>query len=58
MEDLINYICKSFLFQLIKPEEMVNPNIDEMSMMTYLSQYPNAKLKTGAPLRPRTNPNR
>ncbi|XP_070164424.1 filamin-like isoform X4 [Polyergus mexicanus] len=44
--------------QLIKPEEMINPNIDEMSMMTYLSQYPNAKLKTGAPLRPRTNPNR
>ncbi|XP_015175448.1 PREDICTED: filamin-A isoform X4 [Polistes dominula] len=44
--------------QLIKPEEMVNPNIDEMSMMTYLSQYPNAKLKQGAPLRPRTNPNR
>ncbi|XP_022254826.1 filamin-A-like, partial [Limulus polyphemus] len=44
--------------QLIKPEEMVNPNIDELSMMTYLSQYPNAKLKPGAPLRPRTNPNR
>ncbi|KAF2884976.1 hypothetical protein ILUMI_21197 [Ignelater luminosus] len=44
--------------QLIKPEEMVNPNIDEQSMMTYLSQYPNAKLKQGAPLRPRTNPNR
>ncbi|XP_026824513.1 filamin-A isoform X4 [Ooceraea biroi] len=44
--------------QLIKPEEMVNPNIDEMSMMTYLSQYPNAKLKPGAPLRPRTNPNK
>ncbi|XP_008201955.1 filamin-A isoform X1 [Nasonia vitripennis] len=43
--------------QLIKPEEMVNPNIDEMSMMTYLSQYPNAKLKPGAPIRPRTNPN-
>ncbi|XP_014206619.1 filamin-A [Copidosoma floridanum] len=43
--------------QLIKPEEMVNPNIDEMSMMTYLSQYPNAKLKPGAPLRPKTNPN-
>ncbi|KAK9301493.1 hypothetical protein QLX08_006128 [Tetragonisca angustula] len=43
--------------QLIKPEEMVNPNIDEMSMMTYLSQYPNAKLKPGAPLRPRTNRN-
>ncbi|KAK4872119.1 hypothetical protein RN001_016243 [Aquatica leii] len=44
--------------QLIKPEEMVNPNIDEQSMMTYLSQYPNAKLKPGAPLRPKTNPNR
>ncbi|XP_058791414.1 filamin-A isoform X2 [Phymastichus coffea] len=43
--------------QLIKPEEMVNPNIDEMSMMTYLSQFPNAKLKPGAPIRPRTNPN-
>ncbi|XP_061502789.1 filamin-A isoform X4 [Anopheles gambiae] len=41
--------------QLIRPEEMVNPNIDEQSMMTYLSQYPNAKLKPGAPLRPRTN---
>ncbi|XP_076390473.1 filamin A protein cher isoform X4 [Megachile rotundata] len=44
--------------QLIKPEEIVDPNIDEMSMMTYLSQYPNAKLKSGAPLRPRTNRNR
>ncbi|XP_055906885.1 filamin-A isoform X2 [Eupeodes corollae] len=44
--------------QLIKPEELVNPNVDEQSMMTYLSQYPNAKLKTGAPLRPKTNPNR
>lgn len=44
--------------QLIKPEEIVNPNVDEQSMMTYLSQYPNAKLKPGAPLRPRTNPNR
>ncbi|XP_018353105.1 PREDICTED: filamin-A isoform X4 [Trachymyrmex septentrionalis] len=44
--------------QLIKPEEMINPNIDEMSMMTYLSQYPSAKLKPGAPLRARTNPNR
>jgi hypothetical protein len=42
--------------QLIRPEEMTNPKIDEMSMMTYLSQFPNAKLKPGAPLRPRTNP--
>ncbi len=44
--------------QLIKPEEMANPKIDELSMMTYLSQFPNAKLKPGAPLRPKTNPNR
>ncbi|CAH1784407.1 unnamed protein product [Owenia fusiformis] len=44
--------------QLIKPEEMVNPKVDDLSMMTYLSQYPQAKLKPGAPLRPRTNPNR
>ncbi|XP_017847553.1 filamin-A isoform X2 [Drosophila busckii] len=44
--------------QLIKPEELVNPNVDEQSMMTYLSQYPNSKLKSGAPLRPKTNPNR
>lgn len=44
--------------QLIRPEEMTNPNIDEQSMMTYLSQYPSAKLKQGAPVRPRTNPNR
>lgn len=44
--------------QLIRPEEIINPKIDEQSMMTYLSQYPNAKLKQGAPLRPKTNPNR
>ncbi|CRL07144.1 CLUMA_CG020139, isoform A [Clunio marinus] len=44
--------------QLIKPDEMTNPVIDEQSMMTYLSQYPSAKLKQGAPIRPRTNPNR
>lgn len=41
--------------QLITPDEMVNPNCDEQSMMTYLSQYPNCKLKPSAPLRPRTN---
>jgi len=37
---------------------MANPKVDEMSMMTYLSQFPKAKLKPGAPLRPRLNPNR
>ena len=45
-------------FQLIKPEELCNPKVDDMSMMTYLSQFPNAKLKQGAPLRPKTNPGR
>nr|XP_022299044.1 filamin-A-like isoform X13 [Crassostrea virginica] len=44
--------------QLIKPEEITNPKVDELSMMTYLSQFPKAKLKPGAPLRPRLNPNR
>lgn len=44
--------------QLIKPEDMVNPKVDDLSMMTYLSQYPNCKLKPNAPLRPRNNPNR
>jgi len=38
--------------QLVTPEEMTNPNCDELSMMTYLSQYPNAKLKDGAPAGP------
>ena len=41
--------------QLIQPHEMLNPKVDEQSMMTYLSQYPNAKLKPGAPIRPKTN---
>uniref|UniRef100_A0A0B7BLG3 Calponin-homology (CH) domain-containing protein n=1 Tax=Arion vulgaris TaxID=1028688 RepID=A0A0B7BLG3_9EUPU len=35
--------------QLIRPEEMTNPKVDDLSMMTYLSQFPNAKLKPGAP---------
>ncbi|KAL7729866.1 hypothetical protein ACLKA6_014719 [Drosophila palustris] len=43
--------------QLIRPEELVDPNVDEQSVMTYLSQYPNAKLKEGAPLRPKSDPN-
>ena len=44
--------------QLIRPEDMIHPKVDELSMMTYLSQFPNAKLKPGAPLRPRTNAGR
>lgn len=37
--------------QLIRPEDMIDPNIDEQSMMTYLAQFPIAKLKAGAPIR-------
>lgn len=36
--------------QVLAPEDMVNPHIDDLSMMTYLSQFPEAKLKPGAPL--------
>ena len=35
---------------------MVNPKVDELSMMTYVSYFPEAKLKPGAPLRPRVHP--
>ena len=44
------------LSQVITPEEIVDPNVDEHSVMTYLSQFPKAKLKPGAPLRPKLNP--
>uniref|UniRef100_A0A8C9TIM2 Filamin C n=1 Tax=Scleropages formosus TaxID=113540 RepID=A0A8C9TIM2_SCLFO len=39
--------------QVIAPEEIVDPDVDEHSVMTYLSQFPKAKLKPGAPVRPR-----
>lgn len=32
----------------------MDPNVDEHSVMTYLSQFPKAKLKPGAPLRSKT----
>ncbi|GAU93664.1 hypothetical protein RvY_05566 [Ramazzottius varieornatus] len=44
--------------QLVLPEDMVNPNVDELSMMTYLSQFPNARLKPGAPLHGKLAPNK
>nr|XP_046153316.1 filamin-A-like isoform X9 [Oncorhynchus gorbuscha] len=40
--------------QVIAPEEIVDPNVDEHSVMTYLSQFPKSKLKPGAPLRSKT----
>lgn len=39
--------------QVIAPEEIVDPDVDEHSVMTYLSQFPKAKLKPGAALRPK-----
>ncbi|KAM7005423.1 filamin B a isoform 1-T1 [Tautogolabrus adspersus] len=42
--------------QVIAPEEIIDPSVDEQSVMTYLSQFPKAKLKTGAPLKPKLNP--
>ncbi|XP_030827869.1 filamin-A isoform X3 [Strongylocentrotus purpuratus] len=41
--------------QVLRPEDMVNPAVDDLSMMTYLSAFPKAKLKPGAPLRPKSN---
>ncbi|KAJ4921025.1 hypothetical protein JOQ06_007930 [Pogonophryne albipinna] len=40
--------------QVIAPEEIVDPNVDEHSVMTYLSQFPKSRLKPGAPLRAKT----
>lgn len=38
-------LFRTLLVQLIAPEELTNPQVDEYSVMTYLSQYPSAKLK-------------
>lgn len=37
--------------QVITPEEITNPNVDELSVMTYVSYFPEAKCKPGAPLK-------
>ncbi|XP_057217396.1 filamin-B isoform X2 [Triplophysa rosa] len=42
--------------QVIAPEEIIDPSVDEQSVMTYLSQFPKGKLKSGAPLKPKLNP--
>jgi len=34
---------------------MCNPKVDELSMMTYLSRFPHAKPKSGAPVHVKTN---
>lgn len=47
------HCCRLLALQVIAPEEIVDPDVDEHSVMTYLSQFPKAKLKPGAPLRPK-----
>jgi len=39
--------------KLIAPEEILDPAVDEQSVMTYLSLFPKARLKPGAPLKPK-----
>ena len=34
--------------KLLRPDELVNPNVDEQSVMTYLSQFTKVEFKTGA----------
>lgn len=41
---------------VLGPEDMINPHVDELSMMTYISQFPEAKLKPGAPIKPKCTP--
>lgn len=41
---------------MIAPEEIIDPSVDEQSIMTYLSQFPKAELKPGAPLKLKLNP--
>lgn len=54
LQYVLNYIDRCFkrmyfseysslLFQLIEPEELISPAVDEKSVMTYLSQFPGAK---------------
>ena len=46
------------MLQVLTPEDMVNPHVDELSMMTYVSQFPDAKLKPGAPIRQKGDPSK
>lgn len=36
-------------WQIVSPHDIVNPNIDELSVMTYVSYYRDAKPKEGMP---------
>ncbi|KAK6303792.1 hypothetical protein J4Q44_G00262460 [Coregonus suidteri] len=40
--------------KVIAPEEIIDPRVDEQSIMTYLSMFPKAQLKSEAPLKPKS----
>lgn len=42
----------------ILPEELINEHLSDKVIMTYLSQFTTAKLRSGAPLRARRSSNR
>ena len=52
--NVLNFL--TIIRQVITPEGITNPNVDERSVMTYVSYFPEAKLNPGAPLRPKTRP--
>ena len=43
---------------MLLPEDIVNPKIDALSVITYVSQFPEAKLKEGAPIKPAGDPSK
>ncbi|XP_071205607.1 filamin-B-like isoform X2 [Salvelinus alpinus] len=49
-EDNIQRCC----YWGIAPEEIIDPRVDEQSIMTYHSMFPKAQLKPGAPLNPQS----
>ncbi|CAB1336108.1 unnamed protein product [Coregonus sp. 'balchen'] len=40
--------------KVIAPEEIIDPRVDEQSIMTYLSMFPKAQLKSEASLKPKS----
>lgn len=44
--------------QYMTPEELISKHVDDKAMITYLSQYLSAKIRSGAPLRAKRSSNR
>jgi filamin len=42
--------------QVLTPEDLISPGVDELSVMTYLSFFPDCKPKPGAPLLSQASP--